>query len=108
MKDALEVHTATGRNLFMKKMSSLKFSKLFLKSYIPDYCKLYSLELNKASMDLYEVAENFIQLITENISFIVVGWYKRGQIANKSLISTRSTNSANGGKMMENGGNNNN
>ena len=37
-----------------------------------------------------------------------VGWCKRGQIADKSLISARNANVGSGGNIMTNGKNNNN
>ena len=47
-------------------------------------------------MQLFEAAENFIHLINENGGFIVVGWCKRGQITDKSLIDARNENGGNG------------
>ena len=107
VQHALEVRTVTVVDVFMNDFSSLKFSKLHLKSDIPGSCKRYCLQLTQASMDLVEAAENCIKLINDNGFIVIVGWYKRGQITNKSLIAARSTNGANGGNIMVNGQSNN-
>ena len=104
---AIEVRTVTGGDLFMSDFSSMKFSKLYLKKEIPGSCKLYSLQLTQASIDLFEAAENCIQLINNNGGFVVVGWYKRGQITDKSLIAARNLNGLNGGGNIGNNNNNN-
>ena len=107
VQHALEVRTVTGGDLFMNDFSSLKFSKLYMKSDIPGSCKLYSLQLTQASMNLFEAADNCIELINDNGGFVTVGWYKRGQITDKSLIAARNANGTNGGNMMAGANNNN-
>ena len=106
VQHAIEVRTVTGGDLFMSDFSSMKFSKLYLKKDIPGSCKLYSLQLTQASIDLFEAAENCIQLINNNGGFVVVGWYKRGQITDKSLIAARNLNGPNGGNIGNSNNNN--
>ena len=71
----------------MKEFSSLKFSKLYLNGDITGSCKLYHLQLTDAYMAMLESMQDYIQLINDNDGFNVVGWYKRGIINDKSLIS---------------------
>ena len=46
--------------------------------------------------------EIFIQFINDNGGFTVVGWYNRGVINDKSLVSSRNINNANGRNISEN------
>ena len=71
----------------MKEFSSLKFSKLYLNGVIPGSCKLYHLQVTAAFFAMCECMKNCIDLINENGGFTIVGWYKRGVISDKSLIS---------------------
>ena len=108
VQHALGFRTVTSGDLLMNDFSSLKFSKLHLKSDIPGPSKLYSLQLNQASMQLFEAAENRIQLNNDNGGFIAFGWCKRGKITDKSIIAARNANGVNGENIMANGGNKNN
>lgn len=59
-------------------------------------------------MDTFEATDNCIELINNNVGFVTVGWYKREQITDKSLIAARNANGVNGGKITVNGQNNKN
>ena len=73
----------------MDDFSSNKFSKLYLTGDIPGSVKLYMLQLTEAFIHMFEAMERCIQLINSNGGFTVVGWYKRGVINDKSLITAR-------------------
>ena len=59
---------------------------------IPGLCKLYMLQLTKASMNILNFLEDYIHLINDNGEFSVVGWYQRGVINDESLITSRDEN----------------
>ena len=82
----ITVTTILQGKLEMSDFSSLKFSKLYLSADIPGSCKLYSLQLTTAVYDLYAAMENCVNFINDNGGFTIIGWYKRGAIADKGLI----------------------
>ena len=71
----------------MKEFSSQKFSNLYLNGPIPGSCKLYHLQISHAFYAMCDSMKSCINLINQNGGFTVVGWYKRGVISDKSLIS---------------------
>ena len=83
----ISVQTATYGSFQIYDFSSLKFSKLYMRAYIPGLWKLYMFQLTKASMNVLTDWENYIWFINDNSGFTVVGWYKRGVINEKSLIA---------------------
>ena len=93
IQHALSMTTANGV-MTMPNFSSLKFSKLYLNTEIPGSCKLYMLQLTEASMNIFEAADDCINLINCHGGFTIVGWYKRGQITDKSMIATVASNSS--------------
>ena len=72
----------------MNDFSSNKFSKLYLAGDIPGSVKIYQLQLTEAFIDMYKSMGKFVELINSNDGFTVVGWYKRGVINDRSMIST--------------------
>ena len=67
--------------------SLLKFSKLYLSGDIPSFWNLYMLQINQASINLFESMEKYMTYINDNWGFTVFGWYNRGVINDKSPIS---------------------
>lgn len=78
----------------MEHFSSMKFSKLYLNGDIPGACKLYMLQLTQAEMNLLECIDDCINLINRNGGFTILGWYKRGIINDKSLMTNHSNNNS--------------
>jgi len=77
----------------MNEFSSLKFSKLYMNSDLPGSCKLYMLQLTEASMNMFNAVEECVDLINNNGGFtVLVGWYKKGLINDKSLMTTQALN----------------
>eukprot|EP00957_Ditylum_brightwellii_P096042 7317084-Ditylum_brightwellii.AAC.1 len=73
----------------MNEFSSIRFSKLYLSGNIPGFVKLFMLQLTDASIGMFEAMEHCITLINDNGEFNTVGWYKRGIIMDRSLITAR-------------------
>ena len=84
--------TSAMKELRMNEFSSLKFSQLYLSGEFAGSCKLHMLQLNDRAVNLYEAIDECIELINNNGGFTVIGWYKRGQITDKSLTSAKQTN----------------
>jgi hypothetical protein len=105
IQHAITVETVLNGTLNMNDFSSLKFSSLYLNGDIPGSCKLYMLQLTRASMDMVSSLESCIDLINRNDGFTIVGWYKKGVINDKSLIAARNIN--NGGTATTTGANGN-
>lgn len=94
IQHALSMTTSQNGQMNMLDFSSLKFSKLYLNGDIPGSCKLYMLQLTECSMKLFESIDDCIELINSHGGFCVVGWYKRGQITDKSMITAITLNSS--------------
>ena len=71
----------------MDAFSLLKFIKLYLSGDIPSFWNLYMLQINQASINLFESMEKYMTLINDNWGFTVFGWYNRGVINDKIPIS---------------------
>ena len=84
--------TSAMKELRMNEFSSLKFSQLYLSGDFAGSCKLYMLQLNDRAVKLYEAVDECIDFINDNGGFTVIGWYKRGQITDKSLTSAKPSN----------------
>ena len=91
------ISVETTDQLFkMDEFSSIKFSKLYLNGDIPGSVKIYMLQLTEAFINIYESMERCIQLVNDNGGFTIVGWYKRGVINDRSMITTNAnTNMSN-------------
>ena len=93
IQHAISMTTSQNGQMNMLEFSSLKFSKLYLNGDIPGSCKLYMLQLTDSSMQLIESIDDCIELINSHGGFTIVGWYKRGQITDKSMITAVALNS---------------
>ena len=89
IQHTISVQTVQCGRFQMDEYSSLKFSKLYLNTYIPVSCKLYMLQLTKILMLMFTAMKQCVDLINNNGKLTVVGWYRRGFINNKSPINTR-------------------
>ena len=94
IQHALSMITLQNGTMNMDDFSSLKFSKLYLNGEIPGSCKLYMLQLTDCSMTLFESIDDCIELINSEGGFCIVGWYKRGQITDKSMITAVALNTS--------------
>ena len=92
IQHTISVQTVQCGRFQMDEYSSLKFSKLYLNTYIPVSCKLYMIQLNKASMIIFSEMEVCVYLISNNGGFTVVGRYKIVVINKKSLIDAHNIN----------------
>ena len=79
-------HESLTEPLYIEEFSSTRFSLLFQSGIL-------SCEITKESMDMTdhfdnmeEKIENGIDYINENGGFTVVGWYKRGQVQDRTLL----------------------
>ena len=70
----------------MLNFSSVKFSKLYMKYYIPPSIKIRNLRITDEYFNLLYCIINVIDLIDDNGGFTSFGWYKRGVIDGRSLV----------------------
>ena len=87
IKHAISVQTVQCGRFQMDEYSLLKYSKLYLNKYIPWLCKLYMLKITKYSMIMFSAMEDCVDLTNNNGGLTIIGWYKRGVINDKSIIS---------------------
>lgn len=89
-KQFLQAHIGRDVKLTAKDFSSLQFSDLYLKEFMPGKVVLSQLQLTPKYVLLRTCAFNCIALINENGGFTIIGWYKKGIINDKSLIDEES------------------
>ena len=80
-------HDSDKEKVFnMSQFSSLKFDQLFLSKEIPGVCKLRNLQLTRAFLKISKCIKLCTKYINDNGGFTIFGWYKRGEITDKSLM----------------------
>ena len=87
IEHAVTVQTMTDGVLYMGLFSSLKFQELYMKGSIPGSTKLHQLHISKTWFDILESIGKCIEFINDHGGFVTFGWYKRGVINDKSLIT---------------------
>ena len=91
----------------MNSFSSNRFSKLFLTESISPSVLLQQLQFTNEFFALEDKVIEMVNYINENGGFTVIGWYKRGVINDRSLVSGNSngasSNQTNDNVMVDNG-----
>ena len=75
-----------GGVIMVNNFSSVRFSSLYQKSVFSNQIRQNALELTDAFFDLEDAVEQVIHLINSNGGFTVIGWYKRGEITDRTLL----------------------
>ena len=79
----------------MLNFSSVKFSKLYLDSYIPSSVKIRHLRMTEAYFELLDKINQVVDFINRNGGWTVVGWYKRGVINDRALVGSSGNTAGN-------------
>ena len=99
----------TGQSLTMSNFSSNAFTSLFLTESISPSILLQQLQFTDAFFKMEDTVNSIVNLVNRNGGFTVIGWYKRGVINDKSLVSksagsnTFNSNNANETVQVDNG-----
>ena len=80
--------------LKMTGFSSQKFNQLFMTGEIPIHCKVAVFELTEAFFKLSKCIKKCLAFINLNGGFIVLGWYKRGEINDASIVEADAVENA--------------
>ena len=83
------VHTITVKDErnnieFEVDFSSMKFDRMFMTNAMPSSMTKRDLDMTQAYFDFVEAIDSLMGAYNENGGFTVVGWYKRGEINDKS------------------------
>ena len=72
----------------IEEFSSFRFSSLYLSEYFPKSTQRISFGSGSDNMEaLYVCMDNVINFYNENGGFIIIGWYKRGEINDSIQIN---------------------
>lgn len=85
-KQFIQADVGHDVKLTEKEFSSLQFSDLYLKEFMPGQVVLSQLQCTQQWVLLRTAALDCIGFINENGGFTIIGWYKKGIINDKSLI----------------------
>ena len=78
--------THGSKEIFMKDFSSIKYNALFMDGDFPFKCKQHMFQMSTVFVNLTESMENCFELINSNGGFTVVGWYRRGEISDQTMV----------------------
>eukprot|EP00957_Ditylum_brightwellii_P208834 15359131-Ditylum_brightwellii.AAC.1 len=79
----------------MLSFSSIKFSKLYLDTYLPSSIKIRHLRMTNEYSDLLDHIDRAIQCVNNHRGWNVVGWYKNGVINDCTLVGDNNNTSGN-------------
>jgi hypothetical protein len=84
----LKITTQDGnRFLKMNGFSSNKFSKLYLSNTLSPSVVLQHLQFTDEFFSLEDCIQDVLNYIHDNGGFTIIGWYKRGEINDRSLVT---------------------
>jgi hypothetical protein len=79
-------------SVYISNFSSLRFSSLYQTGVFSTSIRRDMLELSEQYYELEDKIENVIDLINNNGGFTIVGWYKRGIINDRSVLTAINNN----------------
>ena len=79
-------HPKLQEPLYIDEYSSTRFSLLFQTGILSCEITKESLDMTDNFNSLEEKIENGVQLINDNGGFTVIGWYKRGQVQDRTVL----------------------
>ena len=89
----IEVSFDNGDSISMDAFSSTQFSKLYLSENLSPSILLQQLQMTTEMFDIEDTMQDVIRFIHNQIGkFTVIGWYKRGVISDRSMLSESNTN----------------
>ena len=86
-------HHSLEETIHVANYSSAKFSLLYQTAVFSSQIRSTALDLTDEYFELEEAVNNAIELINDNGGFTVIGWYKRGNIADRTILHQNKVNS---------------
>ena len=90
-------HDSLDEPMYIEEYSSTKFSLLFQSSVLNSEITKSSLDMTDKFFSLEESIINGVEYINENGGFTIIGWYKRGQVQDRTVL-VQNTNEQNSSK----------
>ena len=81
-------HSSSNFEHFVERFSSNKFSMFYQSSSFPSSLQSNALQMTDEFFNYVDQINNAIQIVNEQGGWNVVGWYKRGQIDDKSILQS--------------------
>jgi len=85
-------HHSLQETIHVSNYSSSMFSLLYQTAVFSSQIRASALDVTDEFFNLEENVENVIKLINENDGFTVIGWYKRGNVKDRTILHQNSVN----------------
>ena len=82
----LKVDISTSEQIIMKTFTSLKFNELFMSGDVPFSSTIDSLQDTNSFANMSDAMENCLEHINSHGGFTIYGWYKRGEVNDKTMV----------------------
>ena len=86
-------HHSLEEKMHVANYSSAKFSLLYQTAVFSSQIRSTALDLTDEYFDLETSVSDAIEIINDNGGFTVIGWYKRGNIADRTILYQNKVNS---------------
>ena len=86
-------HHSLEEPMHITNYSSAKFSLLYQTAVFSSQIRSTALDLTDEYFDLETSVNDAIEIINDNGGFTVIGWYKRGNIADRTILYQNKVNS---------------
>ena len=97
----IHFETPDGERIIHSDFSSTKFSLLYLSNHLPGALRISALRSSESFWDIEDQIEKVIKYVNSNLGWTVIGWYKRGVINDKSLLSSTTNHTMNNNENTE-------
>ena len=84
-------HDSLEDPIYIDEYSSTRFSLLFQNSVLNAEVTKESMDMTSKFSDMEEKIENGVCLINQNGGFTIIGWYKRGQVQDRTVLIQKSS-----------------
>ena len=83
-------HISLKEPVYIDEYSSTRFSLLFQNSVLNAEVTKESMDMTSKFSDMEDKIENGVDLINKNGGFTIIGWYKRGQVQDRTVLIQKS------------------
>jgi hypothetical protein len=91
----IDITSYKHTTISMKNFSSLQFSKLYLSGNVSPNVLLEQIQFTAEMFEMMACIDRVLAYIHNNGGFTIIGWYKRGIINDRSLVSNNSNSNSN-------------
>ena len=84
-------HHSLQEPIYIDEYSSTRFSLLFQNSVLNAEVTKESMDMTSKFSDMEEKIEKGVDLINKNGGFTIIGWYKRGQVQDRTVLIQKSS-----------------